>query len=158
MWVCELWLNVVVFFRGLFGNIQTTAHNQPTAQSTSLFSFGQQHPQSAPKPFEPPASLMSPPSSFHFGGATSNGGSGFVFGSTAPPTNFAFGAQQPAVSKFLFLKWRSGSISAGFYLLHFLKSVYVKNFSRNILAQRYLANHWWFEFSWHFLEFWNFFL
>lgn len=52
----------------------------------------------APKPFEPPAALTSPPSTFNFGGTASNGAAGFVFGSTSSPANFAFGAQQPVNS------------------------------------------------------------
>uniref|UniRef100_A0A0R3RPF5 RanBP2-type domain-containing protein n=1 Tax=Elaeophora elaphi TaxID=1147741 RepID=A0A0R3RPF5_9BILA len=79
----------------LFGNLQTTVQNPLAAPSTSLFSFGQQQTPVAPKPFEPPTSLPSPPSTFNFGAAASNGAAGFVFGSTSPPTNFTFGAQQP---------------------------------------------------------------
>uniref|UniRef100_A0A8R1XQN7 RanBP2-type domain-containing protein n=1 Tax=Onchocerca volvulus TaxID=6282 RepID=A0A8R1XQN7_ONCVO len=79
----------------IFGNLQTTVQNPLSAPSTSLFSFGQQQMPVAPKPFEPPASLTSPPSTFNFGATASNGAAGFVFGSTAPPTNFTFGAQQP---------------------------------------------------------------
>ncbi|VDP19947.1 unnamed protein product [Onchocerca flexuosa] len=68
-----------------------------SASKTPLFgsSGGSQQMPVAPKPFEPPASLTSPPSTFNFGATASNGATGFVFGSTAPPTNFTFGAQQP---------------------------------------------------------------
>uniref|UniRef100_A0A1I8EJ85 RanBP2-type domain-containing protein n=1 Tax=Wuchereria bancrofti TaxID=6293 RepID=A0A1I8EJ85_WUCBA len=79
----------------LFGNLQTTVQNLVAAPSTSLFSFGQQQTPVAPKPFEPPASLTSPPSAFNFGTTASNGAAGFVFGSTSPPPSFTFGAQQP---------------------------------------------------------------
>uniref|UniRef100_A0A915Q693 RanBP2-type domain-containing protein n=1 Tax=Setaria digitata TaxID=48799 RepID=A0A915Q693_9BILA len=80
---------------GLFGNLHTTTQNSLSAPSTSLFSFAQQQQMPVtPKPFEPPASLTSPPSTFNFG-ATASNGTGFIFGSTAPPANFAFGAQQP---------------------------------------------------------------
>ncbi|EFO24411.1 hypothetical protein LOAG_04071 [Loa loa] len=79
----------------LFGNLQTTVQNPLATPSTSLFSFGQQQMPVAPKPFEPPASLTSPPSTFSFGATASNGTAGFVFGATSPPANFAFGAQQP---------------------------------------------------------------
>ncbi|KAL3998699.1 Zn-finger in Ran binding protein and others family protein [Acanthocheilonema viteae] len=79
----------------LFGNLQTAVQNPLAAPTTSLFSFGQQQMPVAPKPFEPPTSLTSPPSTFNFGATASNGAAGFVFGSTSPPTNFTFGAQQP---------------------------------------------------------------
>ncbi|VDM07344.1 unnamed protein product [Wuchereria bancrofti] len=79
----------------LFGNLQTTVQNLVAAPSTSLFSFGQQQTPVALKPFEPPASLTSPPSAFNFGTTASNGAAGFVFGSTSPPPSFTFGAQQP---------------------------------------------------------------
>ncbi|KAM3720686.1 E3 SUMO-protein ligase [Dirofilaria immitis] len=79
----------------LFGNLQTTVQNPPAVPSTSLFSFGQQQMPVALKPFEPSASLTSPPSTFNFGATASNGSTGFVFGSTTPSANFTFGAQQP---------------------------------------------------------------
>ncbi|CAG9536051.1 unnamed protein product [Cercopithifilaria johnstoni] len=79
----------------LFGNLQTGVQNPLATPSTSLFSFGQQQMPVAPKPFEPTTSVTSPPSTFNFGAAASNGAAGFVFGSTSPPTNFTFGTQQP---------------------------------------------------------------
>ncbi|VDN01814.1 unnamed protein product [Thelazia callipaeda] len=79
---------------GLFGSLQTTMPGVLGIPGTPLFSFGQQQSSLDSKPFQSPASLTSPPSTFNFGSSASNGGTGFVFGSTAPPLNFAFGGQQ----------------------------------------------------------------
>ncbi|MCP9260391.1 hypothetical protein DINM_003746 [Dirofilaria immitis] len=72
----------------LFGNLQTTVQNPPAVPSTSLFSFGQQQMPVALKPFEPSASLTSPPSTFNFGATASNGSTGFVFGSDYTVSKF----------------------------------------------------------------------